>query len=137
MPKNRTQTPSKGEVRSWEIELRTVTLHRHRMQTVSKHTSAFNNGAGRRHTNLLPWTLGQENSSLPHRQCQMRCKINNHSLLTPTTASCFLHVNYKVSHPASLYHGSPGSPCQEMTEKVKAPCWVHLRVRFLKDDTGN
>lgn len=46
MPKNRAQTPSKGEVRSWEIELRTVTLRRHRMQTVSKHTSAFNNGTG-------------------------------------------------------------------------------------------
>lgn len=99
---DRFQTPGEGELRGWAVGLRTVILSRHRTQTASAH--ACNNGAGGmssyfhgRHTEP-----GQENSSLPHRRYQRHFKINNPILLTPTAASCFLLVNYKMSQASGL-----------------------------------
>lgn len=133
---DRFQTPGKGELRGWAVELRTVILSRHRTQTASTHTSACNDGAGGmysyfhgRHTEP-----GRENSSLPHRRYQMHFKINNHILLTPTAASCFLLVNYKMSR-------APGLLCfpicylgvHTKIRQTRSKHNVVYRVRFLND----
>lgn len=134
--KDRFQMPGEGELRGWAVELRTVILSRHRTQTASTHTSACNDGAcGKysyfhgRHTEP-----GRENSSLPHRRYQMHFKINNHILLTPTTASCFLLVNYKMSR-------APGLLCfpicylgvHTKIRQTRSKHNVVCRVRFLND----
>lgn len=129
-------TTGEGKLRGWAVELRTVIFSRHRTQTASTHTSTCNNRAGGmysyfhgRHTEP-----GRENSSLPHRRYQMHFKINNHILLTPTAASCFLLVNYKMSQ-------APGLLCFPVCylgvhTKIQQTWSKHnvvYRVRFLND----
>lgn len=58
----------------------------------------------RRHVQLLPWKAqrARPRKQLTSSRYQRHFKINNPILLTPTAASCFLLVNYKMSQASGL-----------------------------------